>query len=221
MKIFNVMIMISFVSMTMAQKVETQKSTMSLGPQTSYYVSVQGADGDLLEDTWKDYVKEFGKSKNNKKAKEYITEMAKVALINGTSPLTLYAQHTEGKGEATTRLWVDLGGAFANPEDHKAQSAGIETFMYDFWIVARKKAISRELAAEEKRLENFNKELKKLENKNQDYHNDIEKAKQKIVEAEKNIETNVVDQANKKKEIETQQKTVQMVVDKLNSVGKN
>ena len=221
MKIMTLLAVLFIGKFALAQNVETQKSSMSLGPQTSYYVTVQGADVNLLEDAWKEYVKEYGKSKNNKKAKEYITDMAKVSLINGTSPLTLYAQHTEGKGEATTRLWVDLGGAFANPEEHKAQSAGIETFMYDFWIVARKKAISRELAAEEKRLENFNKEQKKLEEKNKDYHNDIEKAKQKIAEAEKNIETNLIDQENKMKEIETQRKTVQMVVDKLNGVGKN
>jgi hypothetical protein len=204
-----------------SQKVDTQKSTMSLGPQTSYYVTVQGADADMLGDAWKEYVKEYGKSKNNKKAKEYITENAKVSLINGTSPLTLYAQHSEGKGEATTRLWVDLGGAFANPEEHKNQSAGIETFLYDFWVVARKKAISKELAMEEKRLENLNKDLKKLENKKQDLHNEIDKCKLKIAEAEKNIETNIVDQDNKKKEIDAQKKTVEMVVEKLNSVGKN
>lgn len=48
-----------------------------------------------------------------------------------------------------------------------------------------------------------------------------QKKQTKIAEAEKNIETNVADQTNKKKEIETQQKTVQMVVDKLNAVGKN
>ena len=55
---------------------------------------------------------------------------------------------------------------------------------------------------------NLEKDLKKLKGKNEDYHEDIEKAKQKIMEAEKNIEMNVVEQENKTKEIDTQKAVV-------------
>ena len=64
------------------------------------------------------------------------------------------------------------------------------------------------------------KDLKKLKGKNEDYHEDIEKAKQKIMEAEKNIEMNVVEQENKTKEIDTQKAVVTKVTEKLNNLGK-
>ncbi|MBK8698846.1 MAG: hypothetical protein IPN29_04630 [Saprospiraceae bacterium] len=208
-------------STAFSQKIQQQKATMSLGPQPAYYVEVEGADKDLLEDAWKAYIKEFGKPSYNKKAKEFVSEKVIVSLINGSTPMTLYARLEEGKDLSTIYLWVDLGGAFANGSEHATQSKGVETFLWDFWVSARKKVISLELEKEEKILKDQNKDLSKLENKNKDYHSDIEKYKMKIIEAEKNIETNVKDQEAKRKEIEMQQKAVQAVVARLNSVGKS
>lgn len=210
-----------FFNFIFSQTVEQQKSTMSLGPQNGYYIEVEGATKNMLEDLWKDYVKEFGKSKYNKKAKEHVSDKVKVTMINGVSPVSLYARHEDGKDLGTTFLWVDLGGAFANGGEHKSQSEGVETFLKDFYILARKKVITKELEVEEKKLKDLNKDLSKLENKKKDYQNEIEKCKMKIVEAEKNIETNVKDQENKKLDIENQKTSIQLVVDKLNAVGKN
>ncbi len=203
------------------QKVKQQKTTMSLGPQNAYYVEVEGADEDLLEDTWKSYVKEYGKVNHNKKAKEFVSQKAVVTLINGSSPIILYARHEEGKSLSTTYLWVDLGTGFSNADDFSAQNRGVETFLWDFWVMARKNVVKKELEAQEKALKNFEKDLSKLEGKNKDYHSDIEKARMKIAENEKNIEVNLKDQEAKKAEIELQKKTVQAVVDKLNSIGKS
>jgi hypothetical protein len=223
--IMNKYLLLSFFALglffnTTAQSVNEQKVTMSLGPQNCYLIAVEGADKALLESAWKDYTKEFGKTKANKKAKEIMIPSAKVPLINGSAPLTLHSKFEDGKGEGTAYLWVDLGGAFANSSDHKSQSAGIETFMKDFWIVARKKAVGKELEAEEKKLSTHNKDLKKLEDKKKDLLAEIEKCKQKILEAEKGIEVNGTDQIKKQDEIELQKRTVQQVVDKLNAVGK-
>jgi hypothetical protein len=214
-------LLLFLVKVSFGQKVEQQSSTMSLGSQNAYYVSVDGANKDMIEDTWKDYVKEFGKTKQNKKASEFVTEKANVALINGSTPMTLYAKHTEGKNQTTTYLWVDLGGAFANGSDHKSQSTGIETFLKDFWVVARKKAVAKELEMEEKKAKELTKELTKLEGKKKDYQEEIEKCKLKIAEAEKNIEINNGTQKTKKLEIDAQKKTVQTVTDKLNNIGKS
>ncbi len=204
----------------LAQKVNQQKFTMSLGPQNAYYVEIEGADKDLLEDTWKEYVKEYGKVNHNKKAKEFVSEKVVVTLINGSTPLTLYAKFEEGTGLSTTYLWVDLGTGFANAADFSAQNRGVETFLWDFWVLARKNVVKRELEKEEKKLKGFEKDLSKLENKNKDYHSDIEKARMKIAENEKNIEVNLKDQESKKAEIDLQKKTVQAVVEKLNGIGK-
>ncbi len=221
MKIIKLFIILLSCNFVIAQNVRQQNTSMSLGSQNAYYVEVEGANKDLLEDAWKDYVKEFGKTKMNKKAKEMVTENANVALINGTTKMTLYARHDDGKNQGTSYLWVDLGGAFANGGDHKSQSAGIETFMKDFYIVARKKALAKELEVEEKKSKDLAKDLVKLEDKKKDYLSEIEKCKLKIAEAEKNIEINAGSQKTKKLEIEAQKKATQVVTDKINAVGKN
>jgi uncharacterized protein YeeX (DUF496 family) len=221
MKNLTLFVLLLISSAVMAQKVNQQKFTMSLGPQNAYYVEIEGADKDLLEDTWKEYVKEYGKVNHNKKAKEFVSEKVVVTLINGSTPLTLYAKFEEGNGLSTTYLWVDLGTGFSNAADFSAQNRGVETFLWDFWVMARKNVVKRDLEKEEKKLKSFEKELSKLENKNKDYHADIEKARMKIAENEKNIEVNIKDQDTKKAEIELQKKTVQAVIDKLNGIGKS
>lgn len=221
MKNHTLFVLLFISSALMGQKVNQQKTTMSLGPQNAYYVEIEGADKDLLEDTWKEYVKEYGKVNHNKKAKEFVSEKVVVTLINGSTPLTLYAKFEEGNGLSTTYLWVDLGNGFSNAADFSAQNRGVETFLWDFWVMARKNVVKRDLEKEEKKLKGFEKELSKLENKNKDYHSDIEKARMKIAENEKNIEVNLKDQDTKKAEIELQKKTVQAVIDKLNGIGKS
>lgn len=202
------------------QDVNEKKISMSLGPQNAFYVEIPGADKKMAEKTFYEFVKDYGKMKENGKAREHFMMATKIPVINGTSPIDLYSKFEEGKNMATTYVWVDLGGSFVNSSDHTSQTAALRQFMYDYFIAVRKKVVTEELKAEEKNLSNLEKDLSKLKDKNQDYHNDIEKAKQKIAEAEKNIEKNIVDQENKTKEIDTQKNVVEKVVEKLNNLGK-
>jgi len=202
------------------QVVNEKKISMSLGPQNAFYVEIPGADKKMAEKTFYEFVKDYGKMKENGKAREHFMMATKIPVINGTSPIDLYSKFEEGKNMATTYVWVDLGGSFVNSSDHTSQTAALRQFMYDYFTAVRKKVVTEELKAEEKNLSNLEKDLSKLKDKNQDYHNDIEKAKQKIAEAEKNIEKNIVDQENKTKEIDTQKNVVEKVVEKLNNLGK-
>ena len=128
--------------------------------------------------------KRIWQSQPQQKAKEFVSEKVVVTLINGSTPLTLYAKFEEGNGLSTTYLWVDLGTGFSNATDFSAQNRGVETFLWDFWVMACKNVVKRDLR-KKKKLKGFEKELSKLENKNKDYHSDIEKAKMKIAENEK------------------------------------
>jgi chromosome segregation ATPase len=134
--------------------------------------------------------------------------------------MDIYAKFEEGKGMATAYLWVDLGGAFSNSGEYQKQSEAIKIFMQDYYYECRRIVVQNELKEEEKNLEKLDKELAKLKKQNDGYHSDIEKAKQKILEAEKNIEQNIVDQSTKTSEIDSQKKVVEEVTKKLNSIGK-
>lgn len=209
------------VSLIIGQDAIERKTSMSLGPQNAFYIEVPGADKKLAEKVFYEFVKEYGKIKENKKAREHFMMATKIPVINGMSPIDLYAKFEDGKDLATTYLWIDLGGAFINSTDYASQTSSVKQFLHDYFIAVRKKVVAEELKNEEKSLSNLEKDLKKLIDKNEDYQKDIEKAKQKIAEAEKNIEKNILDQENKGKEIEMQKEVVETVSIKLNSLGKN
>ncbi len=207
-------------TLIMGQDVIERKTSMSLGPQNGFYIEIPGADKKMAEKTFYEFVKEFGKMKENGKAREHFMMATKIPVINGSSPVDLYAKFEEGKSLATTYIWIDLGGAFINSTDHVSQTKSLKQFMFDYFIAVRKKVVAEELKVEEKNLANLEKDLKKLRDKNDDYHQDIEKAKQKIVDAEKNIDKNIAEQENKEKEIDSQKNAVSKVTEKLNSLGK-
>ncbi|HMP30961.1 MAG TPA: hypothetical protein PKD85_15245 [Saprospiraceae bacterium] len=200
--------------------VKFMDKTMSLGNKPSFYVEVEGYDEKNTSKAWEDFIKQYGKSKYNKKAKEYFVNKVSVPGISGSNQLDIYTKVEGGKSQSTTFIWVDLGGAFANPTDHKDQSTGIKNFINDFYVFARKRAVGDELKAEEKKQKDLEKDLSKLETKNSDLHKEIEKLKERIKQAENDIVKNLNEQDDKKVEIKKQQKVVESVVDKLNSVGK-
>lgn len=203
-----------------AQDVVEKKLSMSLGPQNAYYVEIPGADQKMAEKTFYEFVKEFGKMKENSKAREHFLLATKIPVINGTSPLDVYAKFEEGKGLATAYIWVDMGGVFVNSKENATQAKALVQFMKDYFIAVRKKVVADEVKLEEKNLSNLEKDLKKLRDKNDDYHKEIEKAKLKILEAEKNIEKNKIEQELKVKEIDTQKAIVIKTSEKLNNLGK-
>jgi hypothetical protein len=203
-----------------AQEVFEKKVSMSLGAQNAYYVDVAGADRKLMTKTFEEMTKSYGKTKDNKKAREMYMTQTRMAAINGSNPVDVYTKFEEGKGQSTMYMFVDLGGGFANTEDNPTQSQVIKEFMEEYYVAVRKKVVTDELKTEEKKQADLEKDLKKLRDKKEDYLEEIEKCKQKIIDMEKNIEKNVVDQANKDKEIEGQKVTVKKVTEKLNNLGK-
>ena len=209
-----------FSGLLTAQDAIERNASMSLGAQNGFYIEIPGADAKLAEKTFYEFVKEYGKMKANKKAREHYLMATKVPAINGASPIDLYAKFEDGKGLATTFVWVDLGGAFVNSGDYPKQAESLRQFMYDYFIAVRKKVVTEELKAEEKKHDGLQKDLKKLKDKNDGYHKDIENARKKIADAESNIEKNLIEQENKVKEIDAQKEVVEQVTDKLNNLGK-
>lgn len=212
-KIFTFLLAAMCFTLVQAQEIQSLEKTMSLGKQQAIYVEVEGADKDLVEDVWKDYMKEYGKTKRNKKAKEYYSEGLNIPMI-ASGGVDLYTKFDEGSGQATVYLWVVNNGEFVEDSD------GAENFLSEYYVMARKKVINEEIKDQEKLLKKLGKNLEKLEKKNKGYHNDIAKAEDKIRKAEENIERNLQDQQDTNMEIEQQKKNLEEMIEKLNNVGK-
>lgn len=208
-------LLLAVATIVSAQNVTSIEKTMSLGKQTGVYIEVEGGEKDDLKDLWEDYMKDFGETKRNKKANEYYSEGVRVPVISSSSSVDLYAKFEEGRDQATAYFWAVADGEFVD------DSKGLQTFVEDYYIMARKEVINKEIKEQEKLLKNLDKDMGKLIKKNNNYHKDIEKAEDKIRKAEENIEKNLNDQDEMQAELIKQKEILEMIVDKLNNVGKN
>jgi hypothetical protein len=200
--------------------VNEKKVSMSLGPQSCFYIELQGADKKLAEKTFSEFFKPYGKLKENGKAREFFIMGTKITPVGGSDALDLYVKFEEGKNLSTTYVWIDLGGEFLNSKDRPKMAESMNRWLQDYHLEVRKKVVAEEVRKEEKQLAQLEKDLKRLKEKHVSYEQDIEKARLKILESEKNIEKNLVEQEAKLVEITTQQLQVEKVIEKLNSLGK-
>jgi len=204
-----------------SQEAKERKMTMSLGSQNAWYVEIEGADSKLAEKVFYEHIKSFGKMKYNKKAKEHFLMSTPITLINGTSPMDIYAKFDDTKTQATAYVWMDMGGAFINESAHEKQAKALKIWMRDYYLAVKREVILNEIKEEEKKLSSLDRDLKKLTSKNDSLHKDIEKAQKQIADAEKDIEKNIIEQENKNKEIEAQKVIINRVNEELNNLGKN
>jgi hypothetical protein len=219
--IFWVVVFLMSLSASMwSQEAKERKLSMSLGPQNAWFIEIEGADDNMAEKVFYEYIKSHGKMKYNKKAREHFLMSTAISSINGSSPLDIYAKFDDTKTMATAYVWVDMGGAFISSEEHAQQAKALKQWMYEYYLEVRKNVILNEIKEEEKKLSSLERDLKKLVDKNESLHKEIERARQKIAEAESDIEKNLDEQQNKNKEIEGQKDVLNQVNEKLNNLGK-
>ncbi len=221
MKTYQLLIALFLIPLFTSAQVSERSTTMSLGNKNAFTIDLDGADRKMTEKLWKNYLKPFGEVERNKKAKEFYVNQTKVPAIPSSGPVTIYGRIDEGSDMSSLTVWVDNGSMFISSDESPSEANGVEVFLINFSHIVQKEVIGKELEEEEKRLKNFNKDLGKLEKKNNGFHKDIENANKKIAEAEANIEKNLLDQDAKREEIAVQEKMVEKVKERLNSVGKD
>lgn len=227
---FNTLMLISLflIGQLDAQAVFEEDMNMSLGTKNALYVDVEGADKKIAEKAIENLLKEYGKVKKNRKAKEYYAEGITIPAIGGAQPLDIFVKIDEMKSQSRLYMWVYDGSTFINSIDDADQVDGAESILKDFFVKARRLAIQKEVDHEEDNLKDREKELKKLEDKNKNLHKDIAKwekeiedRKRKIEQAKVDIEQNLVDQDEKAVEITEQKDVVRSTVEKMNNVQRH
>ncbi len=207
-----------FIVVTGYSQISETAAEISLGKQNAFVMDHPGASKKTVTKILENAVKEYGKVKRNKKAKEYNCLQCDVPGMSG--PTNVYFKVEEGKGQTTSYVFFDDGSKFISSENNADLAAGLKDKLMNVSFDVTRSVISDELDDEEDNLKDRNKELSKLEKRNEDLHNDIEKYKKKISEAEAEIEKNLQNQEDKKMEIEKQSRVIEEVTTKLNNVGK-
>lgn len=202
-----------------AQDINEQDKIMSLGSKNAFVIDHPRATEKMATKAWEDYMKQYGKAKKNRKAKEHESLGANVNLVSSNS-LDIYYIVEKGNEQVSTYIFFDDGEKFISSENDSEKVDGIFTFLTPYVYEVEKLVIQEDLDLEENNLKGLNKDLSKLEKDNKNMHDDIEDWKRKIAEAEEKIEQNLEDQENKKMEILSQEEQVEKVRDNLNSIGK-
>ena len=219
MKVLNILLITMLFSLGMNAQVFESKQELSVGLQNAYALDHPNADKKMVEEALENAIKEYGKVKRNKKAKEWYCQECKIPTIS-SNPMNIYYKIEEGKGQITSYLFFDDGGQFLSSDNGTAE-ADIERFNMNIFYDVKRMVISKELEDQEDQLKDYNKDLEKLENKNKDLHDDIEDYKEKIRKAEKSIEQNLQEQEDKNIEIAQQKNKIREVTEKLNNVGRS
>jgi len=219
MKVLNILLISMLFSLGMNAQVFESKQELSVGLQNAYALDHPNADKKMVEEALENAIKEYGKVKRNKKAKEWYCQECKIPTIS-SNPMNIYYKIEEGKGQITSYLFFDDGGQFLSSDNGTAE-ADIERFNMNIFYDVKRMVINKELEDQEDQLKDYNKDLEKLEKKNKDLHDDIEGYKEKIRKAEKSIEQNLQEQEDKNIEIEQQKNKIGEVTEKLNNVGRS
>ena len=219
-RVYTLLALFFFCSTIHAQVEETMER-MSQGEHTCYTITHNGADRKTVEKNFKEFMKEYGKVKHDKKKKEYYSEEADISYLSKDQPMQVFLKYEEQKGQTVSNIFFYDGSGFINSEDYPIKSEKAAKLVEEFGQFVDKYVIGEYLEDEEKKLEKLEKSLSKLEKKHRDYEDDIKNYEKKIIEAEEKIEQNLLDQDDKRYEIEKQRKQVEKVTDELNSVGNN
>ena len=202
-----------------SQDIREVEKTISMGAQPAFVINHPNATAKMAEAAWEEHMKKNGKAKKNRKSKEFETVDATINMISST-PLNVYFIAEDGADMASSYIFFDNGSNFITSASDKSAASGIYEFLTPYVYGVEKLVIQEELETEEKGLKSLNKDLEKLGKTNEDLHEDIEKWKEKIRQAEMDIEKNLQDQDAKNGEIKTQETLIEEVKKKLNAVGK-
>ncbi len=196
--------------------------SMSQGIQNAIVVELISKDGKLVENVWKDFMKDFGgKTKKSKGGKnEFTTTGAEMVAINGVKPLTIYSKTSDGAGgNMEMMVWFDMGDEYLESV-HKSQFVEAESMLQKFAHEVKIESTKEELKEAEKKLRNIEGDLKQLERQNEGYHKDIENYEKKIIQAKEDIVTNEVQQEDTAQKIDLQKMLIEEIDRRLGDLKK-
>jgi len=204
-----VVALLSF-SMSLNAQVREQTRNMSQGTESALVIKIPNTDEKLVAEVWQNYIKDAykGKTKWNRKEKEWLTDNVGITAIGGNNTVDLYTAISKSGQDVELALWCDLGGAFLSSNAHRDRYEEAEKMLMRFSMEVAKAGVQAELDEQEKGLKKLEGELKKLKNENDRYLKDIEKAEAAIRKAKDGIVKNEKDQELVVNSIQNQHKLV-------------
>lgn len=193
-----------------AQDVTESRQSMSLGNYPSFSMTVRNMDAKVVEDVWKEYLKDLRGASPKKKKSEYFVDDAKMRDLSDNTVDVFSTVESAGQ-DTRIVVWFDLGGAFLNSEAHADKVPVAKKWLADFNQRIEIKRVELELEAEEGKLKDMTKEFDKLQKDQERLTKSIEDYKKKIEEAEAELVKNADAQKMQQDQMAAQQQVVERV----------
>lgn len=217
----HILILFAFMSFSMYGQVIEQQESMSEGLQNAFVIDLKGADKKITEDVWKKYIGQYGKTKRDRKSKEWRSEAITIPAVDDSYQVNLFGKIEDLGGNSRLYVWLKMDSEFIDSERYTNESRGMKELLEDVALEVERASIRKEAEAEQKALNSLEKDLSKLIKKRDGYFKDIKQAEEAIIKAEKNIDQNAIDQEGKKISIEEQKAVIKKIEERLLSVGKD
>ncbi|MEI6408436.1 MAG: hypothetical protein WCR52_03565 [Bacteroidota bacterium] len=197
---------------------ETERN-MSFGSRPCFRLEFAKADANLVEDLWKDYVKNNfkGKLKRDKAAGEWFATGLKSNMM-GDDPFGVYSTIEKSDKGATLTVWIDAGTYFLSRRENAGKAEEVSRSLRTFYFDVRRAEIGKEIKDQEGKLKDLEGKQKKLKKDNESLRKDIENYKAKIKKAEDDVVKNEKDQETTILDTEAQRKVLEDMHRRLDNV---
>ena len=180
---------------------------MSLGDHNALSVVLAGMSDKLVENSWKDYLTQYGKTKKSKG--EWVTENVVLNSKIMFDYLNLFAKIDESEEGTTLTVWFDLGGTFLASTLEPEKYAAAEEFMEEFISKVSKDKDAEDFTVAQVKLRKLQSRLEKLSSKYRSYEDEIRKAENKLANARQNMQENLLEQTEIQGQIYDQNMAIQ------------
>ncbi|HEX7415434.1 MAG TPA: hypothetical protein VF411_15430 [Bacteroidia bacterium] len=200
-------------------KVKESNESFSNGSHNALSVTLYVSDISMVEKEWKSQMKSFGYDKAHEQKDEYFFDNVLFKKMS-TNTVDVYSKVDEAKGSKGIVLTAafDLGGAYLSSSTHKSQYDYIKTMMHDFAVKTSQDVLDDQIKDASKALSSLQNKQSSLEKDNKGLADDITNYNQKIKKATDQIEQNKKDIETKKGEVTTQQKVLDGIKAKKESI---
>jgi hypothetical protein len=213
-----IFLFLSFAVSAQKIKVEEERSNLGGGKNPSFIVTIYEASEDDINSGWKSIMKGYNGKVTTKDDGHMADNVVIKELGNNTNDVYYKVEKVSDK-EHKLIVAVNLGGAFMNSKDHSTQTEFYKKLMKDFASKSSKDAFADELKLATKALVKLQSNQKGLEKDQVDLKKEIENFKAKIKHDEEDIAKNTTDLGKAKTDIEGQQKVVDDLTKKKDSVN--
>ena len=207
-------------TLVLSSQMSEKEMSMSEGVQNGFVIDIEGPKKSA-EKIWKNYAKQFGEYKWNRKQKEHSVIGAIVPAIDPEYEVTIISKFEEYDDITRGSFWIKMDDRYLNSADDAREIEGADSVFRSYATEVKKHSVTQQLKDEQNVLKKLTKDLSKLDKRKSNLHKDIKKWKESITKAEQEIEENQRDQEKKKEEIEEQKGAVEEVSEKLKRIGKS